>query len=302
MGPTRFNNASNNEELNSAPVRKSAGARLEFNSSNVRSLIDGRGARALWEPAWLCTCRNPKTQAPDPLCPLCGGRGVAFMPSSEIKIVVQSQEKGVINGDLGLYDSGTAIGTTTIGSGVGFRDRITLPDILLRQSLIFDVTEARVKNGLFLTYNVNEILVAYGKGGIALVEGADFTVDYKINKIYPKAHLVGQNISINMLTQLRYYVMDFLKESRYQYTELNRGVDNALFENYPKKLLLKREDIFVLPSAFSAGTDIEERGKLIDSKSKVVDEADHISKGNTYKDLLDEKPNTGGFFGGRLNG
>lgn len=303
--PTRFTSDSNAMEFNKAPEKKTAGARLEFDSGNIRTFVDGRGIKAQWESSWLCTCRNTKTLAPDVNCPICGGKGIAFLPAEEIKIIVQSQEKGVINGDLGLYDSGTAIGTTTIGSGVGFRDRITLPDVLLRQSLIFNIDQKRLERGMKLTYDVKQILLAKGSNGRDLTEGVDFTVDYINNMFYPKETLLGQIVSLNMLTVLRYYVIDFLKENRYQYTEKNRGKENAIYESYPKKLLLKREDIFVTTEAFTTGTDIAERGKLLTDKTKEVDAPDRIDLGNDYVDIESQRlgnKQSGGFFGGKLNG
>lgn len=313
-GPTRFSKQSDSNELVKASEVRTPGAKPEFNSGNIREFIDNRGARVLWEMSWLCTCRNPNTLAPDSSCPICKGRGVGFMAPEEIRVAIQSQEKGVNNMDLGLYDSGTAIGTTTIGSNVGYRDRLTLPDVALRQSVIFDVTERRVKNGVYLTYDVKEITHALGVNGQPLSEWTDYTFDEKTNMFYPKEHLIGTNVSLNMLTQLRYYVIDFLKESRYQYTELNRGKENALYESYPKKLLLKREDIFVPTEIFSGGGgDIDKRAEertggqttIIEKPANIEDGTGYIDHVNPYLDIEKTRPGSGGlggFFGGKLNG
>lgn len=193
-------------------------------------------------------------------------------------MIIQSQEKGVVNGDLGLYDSGTAIGTTPNGSAITFRDRITVPEVHLGQSLLFDITRRRVDKGMWMSYQVSSIDYAVTDAGELLVEGEDFTLDKEQNLFLPKEHLIGKNVSINLDTVLRYIVIDLLKESRYQYT--NKGTELASFDNLPKKLLLKREDAFVNPIPFSGdGTGAEP----------------------TPETPEDPKRSGGGFFGGLMS-
>lgn len=237
------------------PAFTAGGARLEFDTLGVRKLIKDRGLKVKWEQSWLCTCRHPETLQPDSSCPICYGKGVAYELPVSTSLAIQSQEKGVTSIDLGLYDSGTAIGTSYVDETISFRDRITVPDVKVYQSMVFNVTERRVRNGFYMYYDVKEITmirgVLDGQQGAYLVEGEDYTVDLNRNILYPKAHLVGTNVSLNIKTVLRYIVIDLLKESRYQYTELNRGAENPQFEELPRKLLLKREDIFINPEAFS---------------------------------------------------
>ena len=54
---------------------------------------------------------------------------------------------------------------------------------------------------------------------------------------------------------LRYVVSDILKESRYQYTTFNEP--KPRFENLPQKLLLKREDVIVLPDPYVVNDALE---------------------------------------------
>lgn len=214
---------------------------------------------ALWEKSYLCPCRNATTQQPNMGCPRCHGRGIAFLPARPLKIIVTSQEKGIINGDLGLMDSGTAIGTPDRITRVAFRDRITLPQIQVSQSMIFDVTQRRIDNGFYMVYDVKSVdfVTTINK---ELVEGTDYTFDYTNNLIYPNASLIGQNISVNLSTTLRYMVADLLKEHRYA----KDAAGNLL--TLPQKLLLKREDIFIDKEAFSQGTDDADVGQMIDTK------------------------------------
>lgn len=215
---------------------------------------------ALWEKSYLCPCRDRQTRQPNQTCKLCHGRGIAYLPPRPLDIIITSQEKGVFNGDIGLIDSGTAIGTPADRNAqVAFRDRITIPSATVSQSFIFDVTQRRVDNGFYMVYDVKSIDFATSLKG-ELTEGIDYTWDRDKNLFFPDASLLGQNVSINIQTTLRYMVADLLKEHRYAKNTLNQLV------KLQQKLLLKREDIFVDKEAFSVGTDESEVGRMIDTK------------------------------------
>lgn len=215
---------------------------------------------ALWEKSYLCPCRDRQTRQPNQTCKLCHGRGIAYLPSRPLNIIITSQEKGAFNGDLGLLDSGTAIGTPADREiQVAFRDRITLPSATVSQSFIFDVSQRRVDNGFYMVYDVHSIDFATSLKG-ELTEGLDFTWDRDRNLFFPKDSLLEENISINIQTTLRYMVADLLKEHRYA-----RNLMNQLIK-LPQKLLLKREDLFIDKEAFEVGIDNAEVGQMIDTK------------------------------------
>ncbi len=232
------------------------GATAYMRTDIVDSHQYGMSIPTLWEKSYLCPCRNRKTRQPEQACDTCKGRGIAFLPSKVVLMTVQSQEKGIINADLGLMDTGTAIGTPERSRKVSFRDRITIPEILISQSLIFDATQKRIDHGFYLIYNVEAIELAVTKER-PLIMGEDFEFDFDKNLFIPKQHLLGQNISINILTQLRYMVVDLLKEHRYA-KEMNDDIVQL-----PQKLLLKREDIFVDKEHFE---DDNLDGQMIDTK------------------------------------
>lgn len=211
-----------------------------------------------WEKSYLCPCRNKDTRQPNPSCKICHGRGIAFFPSTQINTIIQSQDAGLLNTDLGLIDSGTAIASPQREVHLSFRDRITLPTALITQSVIFDVTEKRIEQGFYLIFDVVKILYAVSLKG-ELVEEKDYTFDLENNRIYPKEHLLGENVSLNIETKLRYMVVDLLKEYRYM-----REMNQEYYEN-PQKLLLKREDVFVDKEFFSSNSEAEE-GKMVDTK------------------------------------
>lgn len=273
MEPTRF--------TDSNPVLGTGGGRVEFTMPKVRKFVDDRAIKVLWEDSFLCPCRNPMTGAPDSSCKICHGRGVGYLPAKEEELIIQSQDKSVTNADLGLYDSGTAIATTQPEATISFRDRITLPEVEIYQSMIFDVTKRRVEQGMWLSYDVKNITLAMTNNGVPLQENEDYTFTEEKNLFFPREHLMGQNVSLNITTTLRYIVIDLLKESRYQYTD--KGTQLEKFTNLPKKMLLKREDAWVNPTPFSFNDDVEAEvnGESSQDPKRIM--------------------STGGFFGGGLN-
>ncbi|QIA28683.1 hypothetical protein [Phage f2b1] len=225
-------------------------------------MTDSMGIVTLWEKSYLCPCRSKETKQPNQSCPRCHGRGVAYLPAKSRKIIIQSQDKGTFNGDLGLMDTGTAIGTPADREfRVAFRDRITIPSALVSQSFIFDVSDRRIQNGFYMIYDVHEIEYATSVDS-ELTEGVDYTVDLKNNLFFPKPSLAGKMVSINILTTLRYMVADLLKEHRYAPNSANQIVRT------PQKLLLKREDLFIDKEAFEIGVNNAELGEMVDAKRK----------------------------------
>jgi hypothetical protein len=230
-----------------------------FDTAQLDDMHRNMSIETLWEKSYLCPCRNRKTRSPNPACRRCNGRGIAFHPPSKIQIIIQSQEKGISNIDLGLLESGTAIGTPERNTKVAFRDRITLPQVQVSQSYIFEADPERLSNGFFMVYDVNSIEFATTLER-DLVEGEDYTFDFNKNIFYPKEHLAGQVISLNISTTLRYLVADLLKEHRY--TRNDRGQ----MEWLNQKLLLKREDLFIDSEAFDLGTEEGGAEKMVDTK------------------------------------
>src|SRR5699024_7027342 len=114
---------------------------------------------------------------PDPSCRICHGRGTAYLPAKDIVVAIQNQEKSMQNMDLGLYDSGTAIGTSMPDSAITFRDRITLPDVEIQHSLVFDVTQKRINDGFWLPYDVKRIEYSITDNGELIYETDDYLFD-----------------------------------------------------------------------------------------------------------------------------
>jgi hypothetical protein len=125
-----------------------------------------------------------------------------------------------------------------------------------------------------MVYDVKSIDFATSLVG-QLVEGKDYEFDEANNLFFPKDHLFGENISINIQTTLRYMVADLLKEHRYA-----RDTAGQLVK-LPQKLLLKREDLFIDKEAFEVGTNDINVGHMVDTKrSPTLDGLNGFFRGN----------------------
>lgn len=276
---------------NSAPEKKGAGSRTEFTTDNFRKHVEDRSIKVIWERGYICTCISKTTQSPRATCPKCHGTGVAYRPAQHTFGMIQSQVKGANNIDLGLVDSGTAIFTTRFETRMGFRDRITVPDVVIPQSMVYHITPERQKKGVKLKYDVREV-------EFITSETRDLTsADYSIEngKLFVTEEFQNQNISINVYITLRYIVMDLLKESRYQYSEFGRA--DTTFENLPQKILLKREDTVVTPEPFILDNmDDEEERKEAEAKLNGFFKQNTTTPSNEGN----KQQNVNGFFGGVL--
>lgn len=265
-----------NQELKIEKENKTA--RLEFNTEDMKRFIDDRGILILWERGYFCTCLNPETGSPRIDCPKCGGKGIAYLPPLETTMIIQSQEKGANNLDLGLLDTGTAIGTTQLETRISYRDRITVPNVLMPQSLIFHMTKSRIDKGIPLYYDVKEVTFITSQDKVL----SEDEYEIRNGRLFVDSSFEGKTISLNIYMVLRYVVSDILKESRYQYTKFNKA--QTEFENLPQKVLLKREDVIVTPEPFKINDGMVENIEMQIEDPKSTPNS-----------------NLGGFFGGALN-
>ncbi|XWX31057.1 virion structural protein [Staphylococcus phage PG-2021_19] len=251
--------------------------RLEFDTIDMIRFINDRGIKVLWEEAYFCPCLNPDSGHPRVDCPRCHGKGIAYLPPKETIMAIQSQEKGTNQLDIGILDTGTAIGTTQLEKRISYRDRFTVPEVLMPQQMVYFVNKDRIKKGVPLYYDVQEVTY------ITTQDGTIYEEDYKIenNRLYLNEKYENHTVSLKILMTLRYVVSDILKESRYQYTKFNQP--KTKFENLPQKLLLKREDVIVLPAPYKVNDGIEK-----DLEIQVEDP----------KASASNPSNLGGFFGG----
>lgn len=235
----------NNDIDNSQPTISGIDDPSEFDLQHLDAFVKKVGLETQWEQSFICPCVSPVTLAPDPKCPICHGEGRGYLPAKDILVAIQENDKGYSQYQTGYFDSGSAIGTVSRSNKVSVWDRITVPDAQVRQQYMFNVTDDRVKNGHQIPYDVHSIIFAsYMKDGVLVqaMEGSEYTFDREHDRIMPSSSLVGENLSLVLSVTLRYIVVNVLKELRYQYTKRNNTV--ARYTELPRKLLLKREEVF----------------------------------------------------------
>lgn len=72
-------------------------------------------------------------------------------------------------------------------------------------------------------------------------------------------------VTMNIDVELRYIVVDLLKQARYQYTQLEMPAGVAKFDRLPEYLLLKREDAWIGNSNFT-NTKKQDQTGFVDPK------------------------------------
>jgi len=230
---------------NSQPTISGIDDPSEFDLQHLDAFVNKVGLKTSWEQSFICPCVNPKTLAPNPKCPICHGEGRGYLPAKDTLVAIQENDKGYAQYQAGYFDSGSAIGTVGRNSKVSAWDRITVPDAQVRQQYMFNVTDDRVADGHQIPYDVHSIIFAsYMKDGILqqAMEGSEYTFDREHDKIIPNSSLIGYNLSLILSVTLRYIVVNVLKELRYQYTKRNNT--SGRYTELPRKLLLKREEVF----------------------------------------------------------
>jgi len=221
-----------------------------FDIDEMQKMIIRRGAKVLWEKSYICTCRL-SSGYPATDCPICHGTGFSFMEPQESQMMLQSMSRSIQNTENGVSIPGTAMGTTTTSDSnlIGFRDRITFSDRVIPESLMIKVTNKNVTNGIFLKYSIVKLetaVIGYPKQEFLDVD--ELNIDYEKSILYPSEDMVGKFLSLNFLAMLRFYVVDYLREGRYQYEHDPRKANaSQSFTSLPNLLLLRREDMYIPP-------------------------------------------------------
>lgn len=258
----------------------------EFKKEHIQSFLDKVSLKTNWEQSFVCPCVNPMTLAPDPMCKVCHGTGRAYLPAkSNVPITIVGNNKGRRSNDYGTVDEGEAIGTVQSNYRVSAWDRITVPDAAVRQQYMFNATKPRINDGMFVPYDVKEVLyiVAMKPDNQStfreLSLGEDYRFDKETNKVHLDDSLEGFNISMIINVTLRYIVSNVLKELRYQYTTTGHE-DNPTFDELPRKIALKREEAFVnnIPLISPSTAELTEKAEEVDTNA-FIDSARNTGAG-----------------------
>lgn len=265
-----------NELDNDQPKETVNHSAVKFKLDSIDSFVDGTGYPVVWQQSFLCPCANPKTKAPDPLCPICHGTGIGYLPAKkDVHVLLQSQSKNaVLNSQVGAFEPGKALGTFERGCQVSIMDRIILSDTDIRQAYMFNVTEQRMADGFYIPYDVkNFIYIASMMGNklVPLVEYRDYEYNDETHYITIKDNAyIGTTITMLINVTLRYIVSNVIREARFQYEDAS-GTGKQAHETMPTLAVLRRESAFInnVPLVADSKTDIENKAsEAIDTASQ----------------------------------
>lgn len=237
--------------------------KIKYSDGSWEEFVINHGASIIWEKSYLCPC-VAKNGVPQIDCPICGGLGYAFLPGKETQANLQATSRNVRQSLVGMNTTGTTVATTLEEDFIGIRDRITFSDQDIPVSIAVTVTDSTVQHGKSLRYIVKSVdyaVMLNDEGTPVEYKQGDLNIDFDKNIFYPTEDMIGKSISLNLTVAYRMYVIDILKEARYQYTNDARlGADNRDMVKLPRKLLLRREDQFI-PAILNESND----GKFVDT-------------------------------------
>lgn len=231
--------------------------KVKFSANSWEKFVIDHGARISWEKSYLCPC-VAKTGTPDPDCPICGGVGYAFRSGVETQANIINTSRNVKQSLYGMNTTGTSTATTLEEDFMSIRDRLTFKDQDIPVSVLIPITNKTILHGKNLRYLVKKIdfaVISQEDGTQVEIKPSELSVDYDKGMFYPTEEMEGQTISLNMIVAYRLYVIDILKEARYQYDgDARAGDDSREMIKLPRKLLLRREDQYI-PAVMNEAND-----------------------------------------------
>lgn len=206
-----------------------------FDVKKFEELIEDQGYIVDWEQAFRCQCvYNDQAR---PTCHLCKGSGYRYLPKKRIKAVTTSlQGKNELNIQ-GLRQPGTAYLTPQNRIIMGYRDRVTFPEVESKYTEILTYRNGRTTR----TYRPIHRVLFIVQDGLVYEEGEDFDLsEDRTYLIFSKDLEEGSKISALYMTSPSYLVLDLLHELRS--TRISKDVVNPYTEKLPNQYLIRRED------------------------------------------------------------
>lgn len=219
--------------------------RIMFSPDKIDKFIRSHGANITWEKAILSPDRSEDGQPR--IGSLDGSTGILYIKPKVTKALLQSMSRGALNTAIGVSTAGTALLTTDRQDKMGIRDRVSFSDQSIPEKILVRVNPKDVTSGINLRYNVKEVeeaIIPSPDGSFNLVGPDDIKVVDNI--FYPTKDMVGKYVAINIIAELRFYVVDIVREGRFQYeNDVMSQKQNRDMTELPRQLLVRREDMYI---------------------------------------------------------
>jgi hypothetical protein len=200
-------------------------------------LVSQKGFTVVWEQAMFCSCLNLTSGQPDYNCPVCHGKGYAYMPPKTTKVIATSINGRKDQERIGLNEQGTAYITSRNEDLIGFRDRFTFVDfqvktteVLVRGTEPIDKCRYKVLDALYIQH-----LGEFYKKGI------DFIMHSTGIEWVNPSMVHGMQYSILYKTNPVYVALSPIHELRGSYS-MRKGQGAEYFVQLPCQYMVKRED------------------------------------------------------------
>ena len=224
----------------------SQNGRVAFTIKNIDQFVRSHGASVLWESAILSPDRTedgqPRQTSKD-------GTGLIYMKPKQTYALLQAMDRKSMNSLVGMTTVGTALLTTKRSDKIAVRDRITFDDQSIPEKLLLKVSPKDVTSGISLRYKVKSVedaLLPKEDGTFDYVNPESLNIDYNKSIYYPDKSLIGKYVSLNIIAQLRFYVVNIIREGRFQYEgDVNQIKENRDMTELPRLLAIRREDMYI---------------------------------------------------------
>lgn len=219
--------------------------RIKFSPDRIDTFVRSHAANVIWEKAILSPDRTedgqPRIGSAD------GSTGILYIKPTVTTALLQSMSRGAVSTAVGVSTAGTALLTTNRLDKMGIRDRVTFSDQEIPEKILVRVGPKDITHGINLKYQVKaveEAIIPNLDGSFSLVGPEALRIENNI--FYPTQDMVGKFVSINILAELRFYVVDIVREGRFQYeNDVKLQSSNRDMTELPRQLLVRREDMYI---------------------------------------------------------
>lgn len=247
----------------------SQNGRIIFKTDNIDKFMRSHGANVSWEKAVLSPNRTEDGQQRQTE----SGNGLIYLKPKRTWALLQGMNRNAMNSLVGLTTVGTALLTTRREDKMAVRDRIGFDDQSIPEKLLIKVNPKDITSGVNLRYKVKEIetaLVPQSDGTFDYVDPSTLNIDWGKSIFYPTEDMIGKYVSLNIIAELRFYVVNIIREGRFQYeNDVAQQKENRDMTELPRLLAVRREDMYIPDILGVDNSTVSVTGEELDPRPEV---------------------------------